>query len=196
MEKELLTNDPFANDVLTSENLAIVGDNDPHYAHVTRLSRQIATAKLGLPNKYAEIGEMLLDGAKRASICHELKTTYATIGKVAAHQDTNYYLALVAQLRQVRQGPSLEQRAAMLWRIATKFEEDEPRTAIIAVDTLNKQSGVYKKEEEKGGGGMTVNIQNFVMNSPGDAEKEVGDMTDQPVVVDGEFTPVEVSVDA
>ena len=82
----------------------------------------------------------------------------------------------------------------MLWRIATDNEEEQPRTSILALDALNKQDGVYQKEERGADEGVTINIQNFVMNSPGDTEKEVGNMTDLPEVIEGEFAHIKVEI--
>ena len=141
MPELLNTTDPFAQELLEPRNLAVAGDNDKHYIRLANLSKKVVAAKAQLPPKYAEIGELLLNGTTKADIISELGTSYPTINKVAADPDVNDYLALVCQMRQLRGGPSLEQRKAMLWRIATDNEEEHPRTSILALDALNKQDG-------------------------------------------------------
>jgi hypothetical protein len=181
--------DPFASQILDESYLAVVGEGDPYYVALGRLSVQMAALRSRIPLKYYNIATDLLAGLSKVDVIKKRSTTYPTITKAMADGNVRDFIALQIKATRLRAGPGMDARSAMLWRIASDNEAEAPRTSIIAIDTLNKQDGVYGKDYGKEGGGVTVNIQNFTMEAPpsiAPREKPVN----QPI--EGEFTPITV----
>ena len=91
-------------------------------------------------------------------------------------------------------------RAALLWRIALREEIDNPRTSISAIDTLNKQEGVYVANEAPPNQGVIVNINQFVVGSaptappPGVLPAREAPLHPVADVLEAEFTTLKIEV--
>jgi hypothetical protein len=188
-EAEKLTTDPVALELLTDDSLAIIDPGDPFFAETTRLSNKIAALTGRLPSKRLQILRKLLQGRSRQEIIEELSTSYPTIKAATDSQEGQEYLSASLRLQRLRRGPAIDARAAMLWRIACDNEENQPRVSISAIDTLNRQEGVYTNDPLDRNAGVVIKINEFVINNA-----EPRQVEQQSVTVEGEFKPVTVEI--
>ena len=192
-----LTTDPFEIEILNDEELSLIEPDDPYHKESIRLTSQIAAIKSRTSLKRLNIVDALLRGKSKTTIIEEQKTSWGTIAKTIEHDDIKQYVFATLRLIHLRRGPTMNARAAMLWRIALREEEDAPSVSIKAIDTLNRQEGVYVKDEGATGGGLVINIQEFVVGSdptPPQSTAALPAQRSSPDVVEGEFTPVTVEL--
>lgn len=180
------TSDPFELEILTDDEIDIVEPDDPYFQELTRITNKMAAIRTRRPPKHMAIVTALLNNTPKLDIIKDLKTSYVTIAKVSKDPEIREYVALLMRSTRLRKGPSIEARAALLWRIALDNQHVNPRVSIAAVETLNKQDGTYK-DDDAGDGQTIVKIQQFVMPAhPGQQAQLAG------TTLEGEFTPVTV----
>jgi hypothetical protein len=144
-----LTTDPFELELLEEDMLDVVEPGDPYYREITQIGMKISALRARMPPKHVKIMNALMAAQPKIEIIKELKTSYVTIKKVMLSKNVQEMLACQYRSARLRKGPSMAARAALLWRIATDNEHINPRVSIAAVDTLNRQEGVYQKDEDK-----------------------------------------------
>jgi hypothetical protein len=200
-----LTDDPIALAILSDESLALLEPDDPYHQEAMRLTSQIAAFRRRIPAKRLNIVDEVLRGTPKTEIISAQRTSYATINNTLESRDVQDYVYAKLRLTHLRKGPAIEARAAMLWRIALREEIDRPAISIKAVDTLNKQEGLYRPEEQQADAGLVVNINQFVVNNQGTANATHTTHTNStapntiehdahPEAEDASFTPVTVEI--
>lgn len=142
--------------------------SDEFSREVERLSTQLATLSRSLPQKQRRAAELYFRGKSRKEIADETGANYQTVCNALHNPKSLQVLQLLTQLNELKGGPSLEARRAMLWRIATRAEHKAPGIAMKAIDTLEKQAGTYRPlQDEHIDTGLVVetaifNVQNNV----------------------------------
>jgi hypothetical protein len=190
---EDLTADPFELEILNDTHLDTVEPLDPYYREVTHLQSKLASIRARTPHKRMAIVSALLRGEQKKEIIKSLRTSYTTINLAMKDVDCQNYVAAYMRSTRLRQGPTLEARGGMLWRIALREEITSPRTSIAAIDALNKQDGVYAKNDDSvGDSGVKVTVNNFIVD--GQPMREVTHQTPTAHIIEGEFSPVTVEI--
>jgi hypothetical protein len=181
-----LTSDPYEQGILTEDELDLVEPDDLYYREITQIHTKMSALSARLPYKRLAIIKALMLGAARTDIIRDLRTSYATINAALNDPECRTYAALMMRSTRLRKGPSLEARAALLWRIAIREEHEHPRTSIAAIDTLNKQEGIYTPDKTDGDGPLNVTINNF--NLPPPTLRQVA----SPHLLDDDTAPIEL----
>jgi hypothetical protein len=191
---EQLTADPFELEILTEDDhLDIVEPSDPYFREVTQLQAKLGNLRNRITSKRMTIVQALLRNESKASIVSTYRTSYATIAAALADPQCQEYAATYMRSYRLRQGPSMEARGGLLWRIALREEQDSPRTSIAAIDALNKQQGVYATNDDaKGDSGVQVTVNNFIVD--GQPMREVTTIAPTAKIIEGEFSPVTVEI--
>lgn len=197
-----LTTDPDELDVLYLEDADSIDPDDPFYLDQAARLHEMAQLRMGLPPKRraiatALVGRLTLTSQK--ALAEELDVSMNTIYKTKNDPRVRRMLVLAESLNHHRKGPSMESRAALLWRIALRNENTKPRIAISAVDILNKQMGVYKPDDNTPAAAQ-INVVNFNFQSEakplGDMDLPSPNQTKNEDAIEGEFTPVEVTINS
>lgn len=163
--------------------------DDPSRIEVARLQYQLANLRATMPPKRRNIIEMFFRGHDKKDIAKSLKTSNPTINIAINDRKGLKMLSLFSQLDELRNGPSKQQRRNLAWRIALSNEHKSPATSLRAVDLINRQSGDYQSERDQPDGGLTVNIQNFVITPPTEIPNEEKDITPNK-----RFIPLEIPI--
>ena len=121
-------------------------------------------------------------------ITRAITTSAQTITKAITSPKGLRLMSLLTQLTELRTGPALEARRAMLWRIAQRAELKQPTVTLKALDMLNKQAGDYQSDVEQAKGPLfTISINTFA-DAPTTLSTPTAD------IIEGEFSPVTVEV--
>jgi len=189
-----LTQDPFELDILTDESIDLIEPDDPHYQECARLTSRIAALSRTIGPKRINIANALLRGVLKPKIIKEQRTSHTTIKSTIEDPRVQQYVVCRLRLVHIRKGPTMDARASLLWRIAIREEKRQPSISIKAVDTLNKQQGVYLRDDH-GDGSVTVHINQFVL---ADNTRQPTALPDdnKPAIhtIEGEFTSITVEV--
>jgi hypothetical protein len=186
---EQYTEDDFERQELTASYVEPTSAGDDHDEEIQSLTQQLGTAARSLPLKHRQIVEQFFQGKSKTEIIDQLNTSYPTINKALGSSKGIQLFALYTQLTQLRLGPSLEARRAMIWRIAKRAEVKAPSVSLKALDLLNRQAGDYTPDETQEAG-LTIKINNFTVN----AAPNTPTTTPTDNILEGEFTPVKVNV--
>lgn len=179
-------------DVLRCNAIAPLTDDDPHARDIHRLTTKISNLRTRMTAKRAKIVKHLADGESLSSAARMAGSFPPTAKAAITSPEGKQLFQLYAQLAASSIAPSLAARAALLWRIAIREEHKNPRISIAAVDTLNKQTGVYIPQEFLP---QTPNIviQNFRVDATTTQFTPIG--TPEPITIEGEWKPVTIEVD-
>mgnify|MGYP001822279407 CR=1 FL=1 len=185
------TDDEIERQQLKATYVEPTSQSDPYHEEVQQLAQQLTTLSRAMPFKHRQIVEMFYRGHTKVQIIEKLHTSYPTINKVIESPKGVRLFALLAQMSELKGGPTMEARRAMVWRIAVRAEHRAPSVALKALDILNKQAGDYVPEELAQDAGTHITIKEFklIANQP---VKEVIE-TDSPI--EGEFQPITVDID-
>ena len=151
-------------DLLPPESLLAPNSavNDQYLRDIAALKRLIVTQTLAMPPAHVEICKLRHVGKKTAYIAETVDLTAITVNRTLRSEKGQRLLALMAHLTLLNDGPREGQRRAMLWRIAQKNEDPDPRTAISAISELNR---MHFQAETINQGGITGNVVQIVINN-------------------------------
>jgi hypothetical protein len=165
--------------------------SDPGSHEMAILSRRMAVMAMNMKPKHRSILAYYFRGHSKTDIAKRLHTSYPTIATVL-HSDVGLrYMNLLFKVDELKSGPTLEARRAMLWRIAKRTELSKPTTAMKAIDILNKQAKDYAPpiDDIEIDDKLVVRTLNFIVQQNITSSKEV-----QTNVIEGEFTPITIEV--
>ena len=112
-------------------------NNDPYIQNVKCLERLITAQVKQFTPRQLQIVRMFNAGQKPKDIALQLKCSRQM---VYAHTTSDKGKRLISLMRRhlaAVEGPNTAQRRAMVWRIAKDNEQDNPKTSIQAINTLN-----------------------------------------------------------
>ena len=186
---------------LTGQPAELTADDFPmpdrHRLAMNALEQKMARIAHQMRPQWVEICRQASLGADTATIAEKVGVTPNTVRTALQRDPCRLYMGALAARREYLDGPSVQARAAMLWRIAQNNEDDAPRISISAVDVLNKTTGVYADQQRDLNANAPPTIQvinNFLLGgTPNDAKPVEKTSSD---VIDGEFTPVTVDIPA
>lgn len=188
------TSDPFEQEILLSDHLAIVEPDDPLYREVEALADQLTILRSKMTPLMQKIAPLLQQGMSPTKIIDRLGTTYNSISKAKNDRHVLEAVAIHERMHRLNVGPQERQRAAMLWRIALRNEESKPNITISAIDTLNKQAGIYRPDQlGVGDGEVNVTINQFNIDQR-TSELAVKDITPTKAQQHEKFEPITIEV--
>jgi hypothetical protein len=182
------TEDAIERQELEAQYIEPLTITDPHHTQVRQTSDQMAYLARSMPPRHRDIVVRYHKGETKAEITRAIKTAPQTITKAITSAKGLRLMSLLTQLTELRTGPALEARRAMLWRIAQRAELKQPTVTLKALDMLNKQAGDYQSDMEQAQGPLfTISINTF----PPTADAPLKHTAD---IIEGEFSPVTVEV--
>ena len=113
-------------------------ENDLYIKGVEHIQRQIMHAHSQLRTKQVNIIKSIFAGENYTSAAHIHGTSPQTVSKLVKSTNGLRLLNLLQYHLKLIEGPNEAQRRSMLWRIATREEENNPKTTITALEALNK----------------------------------------------------------
>ena len=131
--------------------------NDPYFRHTKGIRQALIAHKAKMRPKHVSVAHLYRNGHPHKHIAATVKYSVGTIAQILARADVKKYISLLNYLSSYTNGPTEDMRKHMLWRISVDNEQEQPKTAISAVDLLNKMDGTYKDDDDKGRIQITFN---------------------------------------
>lgn len=117
--------------------------NDQYFKSLDAL-RALAVQQSGaMRQRHVEIVRRSHTGAKPSDIATDLKIAVQTVYAVLRRPESATLLSTLRHIGHLIDGPNLELRKHVLWRIAKRNEVMEPNVTISAMKELNKLDGAY-----------------------------------------------------
>jgi len=167
---------------------------DRHADAIAALENKLSLIGNKMRGSWREFCRLHLQGLNHKAIAERTGATPHTVSRVLSREVCQRYIAALQARVAYLEGPSLQARLALLWRIAVTHEEGNPRVAIQAVDAYNKTQGVYaeqNKEVAKEAPRIQV-IQNFIIDpDAAPAHLQRATYRDDADAIEGEFEKFE-----
>lgn len=146
-------------------------ENDQYMKSVEHVQRQIMHATITLRPKQVQILKTVFAGNNYTQTGALHYTHPSTVSRLVKSPDGQRLLNLLQYHLKLIEGPNEAQRRNMLWRIAQLEERLDPKTAIKAIEALNKmhfQQAQIENPQLNGGGQapttqVTININQDLM---------------------------------
>ena len=133
--------------------------NDAYLQKVRRVEQWLVFESTKVKPKHLSIIKAYAAGQKQKIIAEQQGVTPQTVSNVVNKETSQKILSLLAYHLQLLEGPQEAQRRAMLWRIAQDNEHDSPRTAITALEAINRMDlAHYDQQRDQMGHTPMVNI--------------------------------------
>ena len=129
--------------------------NDKFYETLNQLKAAINLQMVLCRPIEVEAAKLDLQGLTHVKVAHKLDVAAQSIGKYLKKKEVRRLQSLIRHLQHLLDGPNLDHRKNILYRIAIDNEGQRPSVSIQAIQEINKMSGAY---EEKSTHGNTVNI--------------------------------------
>jgi len=139
--------------------------NDEYLKNIKHIERAVVSAQSKLKRTHVHMVKARLHGESVIAIAERYNVTPQTVSAAVNKPNAKKLAALLSHHQLAIEGPTNAQRANMLWRIAKDTEQNQPRTAITAVDTLNKMT-LAAYEQKANNQSPTINIQINQQNLP------------------------------
>lgn len=118
--------------------------NDRFFRQLQSLRTHAATLSTKMLPRQVEAVRLHVTGSTNKAIATKLKYTQSAVTQLLRHNAKAIELAnVLRRINGLLDGPNVEVRKNMLWRIAANSEMREPGTAIAALKELNKLDGAY-----------------------------------------------------
>ena len=134
--------------------------NDTYIQSVEHVERQLMHASSLLRPKQVKMMKSVFQGMNYTETAKFHGASARHVSQTAKSPNGARLLKLMSYHLQLLEGANLGQRRSMLWRIAQDNEKLQPKTAIAAVESLNKMT--FKEWEQKNpqnsGQGATTTI--------------------------------------
>lgn len=129
--------------------------NDKYFQELNFLRKQLQSHKTLMKPKAAMAVALFRNGKNFREIGDNLMIGPNTISKYVQSPDGIRLRQLLDHQQQLIDGPNVEHRKGILYRIVVDNEKPDPAVAIQALKEINKMSGVYENTAT----GNVVNIQ-------------------------------------
>ena len=121
--------------------------SDEYMRAVELIQRNIMHTTKKLRPKHVQVLKSVFAGHTNVETAQRLGTTAQTVNNIKQSANGQKLLQLLNYHQTMLEGPNLAQRRNMLWRIAAAEELVDPKTAIKAVEALNKMT--FQDQERK-----------------------------------------------
>ena len=185
-----LTDDDYERAELLQDHADYIGADDPHYHTLALIQTELASLRRKVGTKRQQVPFLYMQGLSRTQIAKKTNVNYVTVCAALKSEEGKRMMALIQRSNQIEHGPSMQARQHMLWRIAVRNEKTNPRVSLAAVDTLNKQQGVYITEQQHDSE-LKVVINQFALP---DSNANLRVANQQQQIIEGEFTPITIEV--
>jgi len=133
--------------------------NDPYFRSLRDVQRAMVAQQAAMRANHVEMCKLKHRGMGNTKIAEQLNVTPTTVSNVTCGERGAVLLELLRVYEALIDGPNIAQRQHMLWRIASRNEERDPRVTLSAVGELNRMTGASGAATTPGGQGQVINIQ-------------------------------------
>jgi len=156
----------FTDDVPVSCLLDDHPASDRYLRDIEKLKREIIRQSDTMrPNQIRQV-KLKHQGYSNSVIAEKLDKSPSSVSSTLAQPACKKLLALLRYLSMALDGPMEAQRRAMLWRIADRNEEEDPRCAISAIAELNKMDNNALQLEAMKSAGTGSGRVEIIVQSP------------------------------
>ncbi len=131
--------------------------NDEFIKNIKQLEREIMMLANTLKPAHVAMIKLCVTGVPTKDIAKQHSVTPTTVSRVINTPVAKKIKALLAHHTLAMDGPNVSQRVRMLWEIAKDNQKKQPRTAIAALETINKMT-IAEYELSRQSGGNTIEI--------------------------------------
>ncbi len=85
-------------------------------------------------------------GKRNGEIANELNLHPATVTSILKRPEVKHLVDLIRLYGGHMSGPTLDHKRRILWEITIDNKETDPKTAMQAIDQMNKMDGVYTQK--------------------------------------------------
>lgn len=121
--------------------------NDQYLNDQRLLARKIVAHQATMRRSWVEITKEHFKGTPTKDIAIIVGVKPSTVTACLRREPTIYLLKLLRLYQMGIDGPRIEQRRAMLWRIAVKNEDEKPTVAKDCISELNRME--FSEEDRK-----------------------------------------------
>jgi hypothetical protein len=129
--------------------------NDRYYRSLDDIKKRIVHQQGIMKPKEVEAVKLALSSMSNTDIAKRIGVTPATASKYIRSENGRRLRQLIGHLQHQLDGPNLEHRQAILYRIAIDNEVERPNVSIQAITEINKMTHAYTPS---GAGGVNVTI--------------------------------------
>ena len=174
-----------------------IADEDPYTEKLHDLHTQVARLGRKVAPRQRKAIEAFAAGTPAATIAERLG--YSSPGYIKSlvysNRATQAYLKALYRLQYHQQGPTIDQRVGLLWRIALDNEAVKPTASIAAVDAINKMTGIYHEQAARYNQlpqqtGITLNLVNYndLLQPPQQQQQQQQQQQPPNPVIDGSLS--------
>lgn len=117
--------------------------NDQYYQQLRRLREVMTSMSARMPMRHIQYVRLYHQGKSPSAIAEQLDVKTTTVSNALNKEPAKRLLRTLQYTQALIDGPNLELRRNMLWRIAARSEEDDPHVSIASIKELNKLAGAY-----------------------------------------------------
>ena len=132
--------------------------NDRFYAELNHTKRAVTAHSQSLRPIQRQAVAMHRGGMNYTEIANKLDVGNTTVSKWINNPNAKILIALMDHHQQQIDGPNIEHRKAILYRISMDNEKFNPNTSIKALQEINKMSGVYETGDLNIGNQINIQI--------------------------------------
>jgi hypothetical protein len=136
--------------------------NDKYLQSIESIKRYIVSHSAGMHYSHVQICKARHVGQSAAQIAEKVDVTPLTVNRALKSPPGEKLLALLHHLSLLMEGPRLQHRNNLLWRIAIKNEDRQPRVTIAALAEMNKS---HHQQEALQSGHLNNNVVQIVINN-------------------------------
>lgn len=140
--------------------------NESYFRTEQALKRAIVDQSLKCRQRHVEIAKLRVRGLNIADIAEQASCHPQTVGHILKRPEVKELIELLHHLSLHLEGPSIELRKRKLWEMAIDNQQDEPKTAISAIQEMNRMDGVGKDVKDSK---IEITINNQLGRGPLDA---------------------------
>ncbi len=137
--------------------------NDTYYQSLRGLRALAVTQAMKMRPKHVQVARLHQQGERNVDIAKKLSLSQGAVGQMLKRRDAKELLHVLQHLAHLTDGPNLEVRRNMLWRIAHMNEIMEPNTTIQALKELNKLDGAYPEQAQQIQQNLTITINSTLL---------------------------------
>lgn len=140
--------------------------SDEYLRDIEKIKREIIRQSDTMRPNQVRQTKLKHQGYSNSAIAEKLEKSPSSVSNTLAQPACRKLLALLRYLAMALDGPMEAQRRAMLWRIADRNEQEDPRCSISAIAELNKMdNNALQLEAMKSAGTGSGRIE-IVVQSP------------------------------
>lgn len=140
----LLTDDTveqqLAPEMLLDENNPA---NDAYFSSLRSLRHLAISQSAKMTAKHVQVAKLAHQSLAKKDIAVKVRFTPSTVSAVLKRDDVQVLCEILSHMNHLIDGPNLDVRKNMLWRIAHHNEQMEPSVCLAALKELNKLAGSY-----------------------------------------------------